>query len=93
MMSPWVVVTGASGGGYHARWATCWLPRHRRMDFPHSTGLSDAFRVIAFAYVGHVMRIPKPQTLAPAHIIAAVLAWLTRHRPSAAPTLGSPGSP
>ena len=46
----------------------------RRMDFPHSTGLSDAFRVIAFDYVGHIMRIPKPQTLAPAHIIAAVLA-------------------
>jgi pimeloyl-ACP methyl ester carboxylesterase len=31
-------------------------------------GLSDAFRVVAFDYEGHVLRVPKPDTLTPANL-------------------------
>lgn len=37
-------------------------------------GLSDAFRVVAFDYEGHVLAEPKPDTLTPAGIAADVLA-------------------
>jgi pimeloyl-ACP methyl ester carboxylesterase len=37
-------------------------------------GLSDAFRVVAFDYEGHVLQVPKPDTLTPAHIVADLLA-------------------
>ncbi|MFC4011926.1 alpha/beta fold hydrolase [Nonomuraea purpurea] len=37
-------------------------------------GLSDAFRVVAFDYQGHVMSTPKPDTLTPANIAADLLA-------------------
>ncbi|MFD1931065.1 alpha/beta fold hydrolase [Nonomuraea mangrovi] len=38
------------------------------------TGLSDAFRVVAFDYEGHVLSVPKPDTLTPDNIAADVLA-------------------
>jgi pimeloyl-ACP methyl ester carboxylesterase len=31
-------------------------------------GLGDAFRVVAFDYEGHVLRVPKPDTLTPANL-------------------------
>ncbi|TMR98719.1 alpha/beta fold hydrolase [Nonomuraea basaltis] len=37
-------------------------------------GLSDAFRVVAFDYQGHVMAAPKPDTLTPANVAADLLA-------------------
>jgi pimeloyl-ACP methyl ester carboxylesterase len=37
-------------------------------------GLSDAFRVVAFDYEGHVLQVPKPDTLTPANIAADLLA-------------------
>ena len=37
-------------------------------------GLSDAFRVIAFDYEGHVLRVPKPHTLTPDNTAADLLA-------------------
>jgi pimeloyl-ACP methyl ester carboxylesterase len=37
-------------------------------------GLSDRFRVVAFDYEGHVMRVPKPDTLTPANIASDLLA-------------------
>ncbi|MFE3450423.1 alpha/beta fold hydrolase [Nonomuraea sp. NPDC059194] len=38
------------------------------------TGLSDAFRVVAFDYEGHVMRVPKADTLTPDNVAADLLA-------------------
>jgi pimeloyl-ACP methyl ester carboxylesterase len=37
-------------------------------------GLSDAFRVVAFDYEGHVLGTPKPDTLTPANIAGDLLA-------------------
>jgi pimeloyl-ACP methyl ester carboxylesterase len=37
-------------------------------------GLSDAFRVVAFDYEGHVLEVPKPGTLTPANVAADLLA-------------------
>jgi pimeloyl-ACP methyl ester carboxylesterase len=37
-------------------------------------GLSDAFRVVAFDYEGHVLGTPKPDTLTPANVARDVLA-------------------
>jgi pimeloyl-ACP methyl ester carboxylesterase len=37
-------------------------------------GLSDAFRVVAFDYEGHVLQVPKPDSLTPANIAADLLA-------------------
>ncbi|MFG2043524.1 alpha/beta fold hydrolase [Dactylosporangium sp. NPDC048998] len=37
-------------------------------------GLSDAFRVVAFDYEGHLLRAPKPGTLTPDNVAADVLA-------------------
>jgi pimeloyl-ACP methyl ester carboxylesterase len=37
-------------------------------------GLRDAFRVVAFDYEGHVLQVPKPDTLTPANIAADLLA-------------------
>jgi pimeloyl-ACP methyl ester carboxylesterase len=37
-------------------------------------GLSDAFQVVAFDYEGHVLQVPKPDTLTPANVVADLLA-------------------
>jgi pimeloyl-ACP methyl ester carboxylesterase len=37
-------------------------------------GLSDAFGVVAFDYEGHVLQVPKPDTLTPANVVADLLA-------------------
>jgi pimeloyl-ACP methyl ester carboxylesterase len=37
-------------------------------------GLSDASRVVAFDYEGHVLRVPKPDTLTPANVASDLLA-------------------
>jgi pimeloyl-ACP methyl ester carboxylesterase len=37
-------------------------------------GLSDAFRVVAFDYEGHTLRVPKPDTLTPANLVGDALA-------------------
>jgi pimeloyl-ACP methyl ester carboxylesterase len=37
-------------------------------------GLSDAFQVVAFDYEGHVMQVPKPDTLTPANVAGDLLA-------------------
>jgi pimeloyl-ACP methyl ester carboxylesterase len=37
-------------------------------------GLSDAFEVVAFHYEGHVLEVPKPDTLTPANLAADLLA-------------------
>jgi pimeloyl-ACP methyl ester carboxylesterase len=37
-------------------------------------GLSDAFRVVAFDYEGHVLQIPKPDTLTPENMVKDLLA-------------------
>jgi pimeloyl-ACP methyl ester carboxylesterase len=37
-------------------------------------GLSDAFRVVAFDYEGHVLQVPKPDTLTPANVVGDLLA-------------------
>ena len=37
-------------------------------------GLGDAFRVVAFDYEGHVLQVPKPDTLMPANLVADLLA-------------------
>jgi pimeloyl-ACP methyl ester carboxylesterase len=37
-------------------------------------GLGDAFRVVAFDYEGHVLQVPKPDTLTPANLVADLLA-------------------
>lgn len=37
-------------------------------------GLSDAFRVVAFDYEGHVLQAPKPDTLTPDNVAADLLA-------------------
>jgi pimeloyl-ACP methyl ester carboxylesterase len=37
-------------------------------------GLGDAFRVVAFDYEGHVLQMPKPDTLTPANLAADLLA-------------------
>jgi pimeloyl-ACP methyl ester carboxylesterase len=37
-------------------------------------GLADAFRVVAFDYEGHVLQVPKPDTLTPGNIVADLLA-------------------
>jgi pimeloyl-ACP methyl ester carboxylesterase len=37
-------------------------------------GLGDAFRVVAFDYEGHVLRVPKPDTLTPANVAGDLLA-------------------
>jgi pimeloyl-ACP methyl ester carboxylesterase len=37
-------------------------------------GLSDVGRVVAFDYEGHVMSIPRPDTLTPANVVADLLA-------------------
>jgi pimeloyl-ACP methyl ester carboxylesterase len=37
-------------------------------------GLGDAFRVAAFDYEGHVLQVPKPDTLTPANLAADLLA-------------------
>ena len=37
-------------------------------------GLSDAFRVVAFDYEGHVLAVPKPDTLTPANVAGDLLA-------------------
>jgi len=36
-------------------------------------GLSDAFRAVAFDYEGHVLQVPKPDTLTPANVAADLL--------------------
>ena len=36
-------------------------------------GLGDAFRVVAFDYEGHVLQVPKPDTLTPANVAADLL--------------------
>jgi pimeloyl-ACP methyl ester carboxylesterase len=36
-------------------------------------GLSDEFRVVAFDYEGHVLRVPKPHTLTPSNIVQDLL--------------------
>ncbi len=38
------------------------------------SGLSDAFRVVAFDYEGHVLATPKPETLTPANVADDLLA-------------------
>lgn len=37
-------------------------------------GLSDAFRVVAFDYEGHLFQVPKPDTLTPANVVGDLLA-------------------
>jgi pimeloyl-ACP methyl ester carboxylesterase len=37
-------------------------------------GLADAFRVVAFDYEGHVLAVPKPDTLTPANLAGDLLA-------------------
>ncbi|MFC4077750.1 alpha/beta fold hydrolase [Salinithrix halophila] len=37
-------------------------------------GLSDRFRVVAFDYEGHVLSVPKPDTLTPENIVSDLLA-------------------
>jgi pimeloyl-ACP methyl ester carboxylesterase len=37
-------------------------------------GLSDTFRVVAFDYEGHVLQVPKPDTLTPANVVGDLLA-------------------
>ncbi len=37
-------------------------------------GLSDAFRVVAFDYEGHLLQVPKPDSLTPANIVGDLLA-------------------
>jgi pimeloyl-ACP methyl ester carboxylesterase len=37
-------------------------------------GLSDAFRVVAFDYEGHLLQVPKPDTLTPATVVGDLLA-------------------
>jgi len=37
-------------------------------------GLSDAFRVVAFDYEGHLLQVPKPDTLTPANVTGDLLA-------------------
>jgi pimeloyl-ACP methyl ester carboxylesterase len=37
-------------------------------------GLADAFQVVAFDYEGHVLQVPKPDTLTPANVAADLLA-------------------
>src|SRR5258708_389965 len=37
-------------------------------------GLSDAFRVVAFDYEGHVQGTPKPETLTPPNVVSDLLA-------------------
>jgi pimeloyl-ACP methyl ester carboxylesterase len=37
-------------------------------------GLADAFRVVAFDYEGHVLAVPKPDTLTPANVAGDLLA-------------------
>jgi pimeloyl-ACP methyl ester carboxylesterase len=37
-------------------------------------GLSDAFRVVAFDYEGHLLEVPKPDTLTPANVVGDLLA-------------------
>jgi pimeloyl-ACP methyl ester carboxylesterase len=37
-------------------------------------GLADAFRVVAFDYEGHVLAVPKPDSLTPANLAADLLA-------------------
>jgi pimeloyl-ACP methyl ester carboxylesterase len=37
-------------------------------------GLADAFRVVAFDYEGHVLQVPKPDTLTPANLAGDLLA-------------------
>jgi pimeloyl-ACP methyl ester carboxylesterase len=37
-------------------------------------GLSDAFRVVAFDYEGHVLQVPKPDSLTPANVVGDLLA-------------------
>jgi pimeloyl-ACP methyl ester carboxylesterase len=37
-------------------------------------GLSDAFQVVAFDYEGHVLHVPKPETLTPANVASDLLA-------------------
>jgi pimeloyl-ACP methyl ester carboxylesterase len=37
-------------------------------------GLSDAFRVVAFDYEGHVLQAPKPDTLTPDNVVSDLLA-------------------
>ncbi len=37
-------------------------------------GLSDAFQVVAFDYEGHLLQVPKPDTLTPANVAADLLA-------------------
>jgi pimeloyl-ACP methyl ester carboxylesterase len=41
---------------------------------PLVDGLADAFRVVAFDYEGHVLEVPKPDTLTPANLAADLLA-------------------
>jgi pimeloyl-ACP methyl ester carboxylesterase len=37
-------------------------------------GLSDVFRVVAFDYEGHLLQVPKPDTLTPANVASDLLA-------------------
>ncbi|HEU4396796.1 MAG TPA: alpha/beta hydrolase [Actinomycetota bacterium] len=37
-------------------------------------GLSDTFRLVAFDYEGHVLAVPKPDTLTPANVVGDLLA-------------------
>jgi pimeloyl-ACP methyl ester carboxylesterase len=37
-------------------------------------GLGDTFRVVAFDYEGHLLQVPKPDTLTPANVVADLLA-------------------
>jgi pimeloyl-ACP methyl ester carboxylesterase len=37
-------------------------------------GLGDAFRVVAFDYEGHLLQVPKPDTLTPANVVGDLLA-------------------
>ena len=37
-------------------------------------GLSDSFRVVAFDYEGHVLKVPKPDTLTPGNVVRDLLA-------------------
>ena len=37
-------------------------------------GLSDALRVVAFDYEGHVLKVPKPDTLTPGNVARDLLA-------------------
>lgn len=55
-------------------------------------GLSDAFRVVAFDYEGHVLGTPKPDTLTPANIAGDLLAVADAWVPIGSRTTDTRGS-